>query len=62
MITLPYAYMPGRIWASVLCRSISARSVRLLTLRAHDVRVTLARIGWSRNALTSTLAFVPFGT
>ncbi len=34
--------MPGRIWLLGFSRSISARSVRLVTLSAHDVRVTVA--------------------
>ena len=41
----------------MLGRSISARSVRLLTFKAHDVRVTFPGIGWSRYALASTVAF-----
>ena len=54
--------MPGRSWLPGLGRSISARSVRLLTLRAQDVRVTVPGIGSSRYALASTVAFVPMWT
>ena len=53
---------PRQDLAVGLRRSISARSVRLLMFSAHEVRVTVPRIGWSRYALMSTVAFEPICT